>query len=78
MVIQSSVWYTVQETSSHTVWKNRPDNDVLTGGGVETRGGDLKVRESFPEDPWQWKAQVRNDHAFNNGEMKVWVMCLPK
>jgi hypothetical protein len=48
----------------------------VSGGGVNTRNGDPKVRESFPENDQTWYARVRNDDPFEDGEMQVLAICV--
>ncbi|MCU0648585.1 MAG: hypothetical protein MUF00_11350 [Gemmatimonadaceae bacterium] len=55
-----------------------PAGYVVTGGGVNTADGDMKVRESYPDTDEGWFARVRNDHPLNDGSMQVYALCLRK
>ncbi len=61
-------------TSSHTVACD--GGHTVISGGVSTSFGDMKVRESYQWDNNRWLAAVRNDHAFEGGQMTIHVTCL--
>ena len=58
-----------------------PTSDwVATGGGVETDGGDAKVRETHPFTTGAgvhgWRAAVRNDSPGDQMSIRVFVVCM--
>jgi hypothetical protein len=65
----------VAALSTRTAGVLCPSTHFPIGGGVETEGGDLKVRESTRSGESAWSAKVRNDDPFDNGTMRVTVVC---
>jgi autotransporter adhesin len=66
----------VSGSSTNVARAKCPTGYRLTGGGVATADGDLKVRESYPESDRDWFARVRNDHPFNDGTMAAYALCI--
>jgi hypothetical protein len=66
----------INSASTQVARGSCPVGTHLTGGGVQTAGGDMKVRESYAENDRTWLARVRNDHPFDDGTMVVHVVCV--
>jgi hypothetical protein len=65
----------VSQVSTSSAQVFCPANMEVTGGGVNTFGGDAKVRNSSASGR-SWIATVRNDHPFNEAFMTVVVICM--
>lgn len=67
----------VSPLASRTIVTSCPAGTIVIGGGVATNGGDMKVRESFPDFANnRFVAQVRNDSAVLVGEAAVSAVCI--
>jgi hypothetical protein len=63
--------------SSRVAWMTCTSDKVVVGGGVETGGADIKVRQAYPDVANnRFYAEVRNDNPFDDGWVKVHATCM--
>ncbi len=53
-----------------------PAGKVVTGGGVNVAGSDLRVVGSFPASPTTWQARVFNPALITPNTMTVYAVCV--